>query len=169
MAIPETTPEQEVQTAEDWHEVQEVIDWEKRFKDTQAELTRVKQQKQESQENNDPEQVKSYLKDLWFVSKEEIERERQMNALLEYNPELKKHAKAIETLAKAEGKAYEDIIEEYWFWSKDKLVTAKTRWPMWDRPLETKQKSYKDLTPKEREEARKGRKTDSLVVGKTIS
>lgn len=164
----------ESQTHEDWQQGQ-TTNREEQYKLLQSDYT-IKSQKLAEYEKKtnqqdqwaDPEQVKNYLKDLWFVSKEELERERQLDSILESNPELRKNAKAIEALAKAENKAYEDVIEEYGFKSKDQLSKAKTRWPMWDRQLETQTKSYKDLTPAEREARKKSQNSVTLVKGKSF-
>lgn len=155
MATPEEgTPELDIQTPQDWQE----DNWEKRYKDAQAEITRARQelaeykrqpQYNEPQDNNDPEQVKSYLKDLWFVSKDEIEREKAFGSIIDANPDLKQYGSAIRTLAEKENLAYEDVIEKYWFSDKDKLAKAKERRMVWERSFDAPPKSISDLTDAE--------------------
>lgn len=162
MATPETTPELDVQTAEDW---QEETNWEKRYKDAQAEITRARQElaqykqqpqyKEQESNDNDPEQVKSYLRDLGFVSKEELEREKAFNAIMDSNPELKQYGQAIRVIAEKENLPYEDVIEKYWFADKDKLAKAKERRIVGERSFETVTKSIADLSDAEYSERKK--------------
>lgn len=141
MATPETTPELDVQTAEDW---QEEINWEKRYKDLQAEFTRVKQSKNQPQYQDEVEQQRQEFeeeaKKRGFVKSEDLqkfqqslEQKERFNALLEEKPELKQFSEAIRTIAEKENLAYEDVVEKYWFSSIDKLSKAKDRSPVWEK------------------------------------
>ena len=79
--------------------------------------------------------------------------EQEFKQLIDANPQLRAHEKAIKEIANAKWVAYEDVIEEYGFWSLDKLQKAKERSLIWDRWLqETPQRSLNDLSSKEREE-----------------
>ena len=79
--------------------------------------------------------------------------EQEFKQLIDANPQLRTHEKAIKEIATAKWVAYEDVIEEYGFWSLDKLQKAKERSLIWDRWLqETPQRSLNDLSSKEREE-----------------
>lgn len=150
-----TTPDFD-QTVNDW---QTSIDWEKRFKDTQAELTRVKQQLNTTSSNDwgTAEERAAYIKQTAqeeaLKVKQSLVSEQQLDFLIDNNPSLRPYEKAIKEIANAKWVAYEDVIEEYGFWSLDKLQKAKERSLIWDRWLqETPQRSLNDLSSKEREE-----------------
>lgn len=85
--------------------------------------------------------------------KQSLVSEQQLDFLIDNNPSLRPYEKAIKEIANAKWVAYEDVIEEYGFWSLDKLQKAKERSLVWDRWLqETPQRSLNDLSSKEREE-----------------
>ena len=85
--------------------------------------------------------------------KQSLVSEQQLDFLIDNNPSLRPYEKAIKEIANAKWVAYEDVIEEYGFWSLDKLQKAKERSLIWDRWLqETPQRSPNDLSSKEREE-----------------
>lgn len=85
--------------------------------------------------------------------KQSLVSEQQLDFLIDNNPSLRPYEKAIKEIANAKWVAYEDVIEEYGFWSLDKLQKAKERNLIWDRWLqETPQRSFNDLSSKEREE-----------------
>ena len=85
--------------------------------------------------------------------KQSLVSEQQLDFLIDNNPSLRPYEKAIKEIANAKWVAYEDVIEEYGFWSLDKLQKAKERNLIWDRWLqETPQRSLNDLSSKEREE-----------------
>lgn len=154
--LDQTTPDFD-QTVNDW---QSSIDWEKRFKDTQAELTRVKQQLNSGSSNNEvatAEERAAYIKQTAqeeaLKVKQSLVSEQQLDFLIDNNPSLRPYEKAIKEIANAKWVAYEDVIEEYGFWSLDKLQKAKERSLVWDRWLqEAPQRSINDLSSKEREE-----------------
>lgn len=154
--LDQTTPDLD-QTVNDW---QTSIDWEKRFKDTQAELTRVKQQLNSGSSNNEvatAEERAAYIKQTAqeeaLKVKQSLVSEQQLDFLIDNNPSLRPYEKAIKEIANAKWVAYEDVIEEYGFWSLDKLQKAKERSLVWDRWLqEAPQRSINDLSSKEREE-----------------
>lgn len=85
--------------------------------------------------------------------KQSLVSEQQLDFLIDNNPSLRPYEKAIKEIANAKWVAFEDVIEEYGFWSLDKLQKAKERNLIWDRWLqETPQRSINDLSSKEREE-----------------
>lgn len=85
--------------------------------------------------------------------KQSLVSEQQLDLLIDNNPSLRPYEKAIKEIANAKWVAFEDVIEEYGFWSLDKLQKAKERSLVWDRWLqETPQRSINDLSSKEREE-----------------
>lgn len=85
--------------------------------------------------------------------KQSIVSEQQLEFLIDNNPSLRPYEKAIKEIANAKWVAFEDVIEEYGFWSLDKLQKAKERSLVGDRWLqETPQRSINDLSSKEREE-----------------
>lgn len=85
--------------------------------------------------------------------KQSLVSEQQLDFLIDNNPSLRSYEKAIKEIANAKWVAFEDVIEEYGFWSLDKLQKAKERSLVGDRWLqETPQRSINDLSSKEREE-----------------
>jgi len=85
--------------------------------------------------------------------KQSLVSEQQLDFLIDNNPSLRPYEKAIKEIANAKWVAFEDVIEEYGFWSLDKLQKAKERSLVGDRWLqETPQRSINDLSSKEREE-----------------
>lgn len=85
--------------------------------------------------------------------KQSLVSEQQLDFLIDNNPSLRPYEKAIKEIANAKWVAFEDVIEEYGFWSLDKLQKAKERNLIWDRWLqETPQRSLNDLSSKERED-----------------
>lgn len=157
MPIPEEgTPELDIQTPQDWQEEQ--VDWEKRFKDASAEITRARQELAEYKRQStpqaqaqwdDPEQVKAYLRQQWFITREELESQSKFNDILAYNPELSKFADFIKTAAQNENLAYEDVIQKYWLSTSDKLAKAKSRSLPWNNLEQPKDKWVFDLTEEE--------------------
>ena len=53
--------------------------------------------------------------------------EQQLDFLIDNNPSLRPYEKAIKEIANAKWVAFEDVIEEYGFWSLDKLQKAKKK------------------------------------------
>jgi len=156
MSTIEPTTDLVDQTATDWQEGQEQNkpDYEKMFKDTKAELTRIQQQKaleaqQSTTQWDDPEQVKAYLRQQWFITKEELEAQKKLDEVLNYNPELSKFADFIKTAAQNENLAYEDVIQKYWLSTSDKLAKAKSRSLPWNNLEQPKDKWVFDLTEEE--------------------
>lgn len=136
------TPKKEQVKTEDSQQGGE--DYEKKYKELQAEFTRKsqklaeleKQSQQSSTKANsnadEEEQLKNWLKTNGFVSKDELEathkktiQETEFNDLLRYYPELKKNENAIRDLAESTWKSYEEIALDYNFTSSDKLQKAK--------------------------------------------
>jgi len=179
-----TTPEG---TQENWSEMIEVngeqlsIEELKKGYMRQSDYTRKTQElKREQQEQLDPdwEQAIARLNANGYVRRDEIENikqsltaEQRFAELISANPELKKQEKAIKEIAQLKGIAYEDVIEEYWFGSIDKLNKAKDRRLVWDRQLvEEKQKSISELSPGlEREEWKRANSNASNMFTKSRS
>lgn len=113
----------------------------------------------------DDEAVVNELKKRGFVTKEELQKleltqkalmedEKALNKLMQANPHLRQYESAIRKLGKVEPtKAYEDIVVEHGFTSKDKLSKARAALtPGSSNPKEEpKPKSIKDMTPQEYE------------------
>lgn len=101
-----------------------------------------------------------------------MEAKQNFERLLNANPDLKKFRTAIEKIAKAENKAYEDVIEENWFASKDKLKQAKERSPIGDSSFDEKPtKSIAELSDKEfaeREKTQSGNSGSQFSKERTI-
>ena len=141
------------------------VDREAQYKNLQAGFTKQAQELAElrrNQSSQDPDEYRWQVQER--IKKEVIEpefkrlkgnltAEEEFKQLIDANPQLRTHEKAIKEIANAKWVAYEDVIEEYGFWSIDKLQKAKERSLIWDRWLqETPQRSISDLSSKEREE-----------------
>jgi len=138
------------------------VDRETQYKNLQAGFTKQAQELAELRRNQQTdvswEERKVWIKEN--VLDPELQKlqgnmvaEQEFKQLIDANPHLRTHEKAIKEIANAKWVAYEDVIEEYGFWSLDKLQKAKERSLIWDRWLqETPQRSLNDLSSKEREE-----------------
>ena len=141
------------------------VDRETQYKNLQAGFTKQAQELAElrrNQSSQNPDEYRWQVQER--IKKEVIEpefkrlkgnltAEEEFKQLIDANPQLRSHEKAIKEIANAKWVAYEDVIEEYGFWSLDKLQKAKERSLIWDRWLqETPQRSLNDLSSKEREE-----------------
>lgn len=138
------------------------VDRETQYKNLQAGFTKQAQELAELRRNQQTdvswEERKQWIKEN--VLDPELQKlqgnmvaEQEFKQLIDANPQLRTHEKAIKEIATAKWVAYEDVIEEYGFWSLDKLQKAKERSLIWDRWLqETPQRSLNDLSSKEREE-----------------
>lgn len=137
-------------------------DREAQYKALQAWFTRQAQElaalrNSWSNEWNTAEERAAYIKQTAqeeaLKVKQSLVSEQQLDFLIDNNPSLRPYEKAIKEIANAKWVAFEDVIEEYGFWSLDKLQKAKERNLIWDRWLqETPQRSLNDLSSKEREE-----------------
>lgn len=139
------------------------VDREAQYKALQAWFTKQAQElaalrnSWSSNEWNTAEERAAYIKQTAqeeaLKVKQSIVSEQQLDFLIDNNPSLRPYEKAIKEIANAKWVAFEDVIEEYGFWSLDKLQKAKERSLVWDRWLqETPQRSINDLSSKEREE-----------------
>lgn len=138
------------------------VDYEAQYKALQAWFTKQAQElaalrNSWSNEWNTAEERAAYIKQTAqeeaLKVKQSLVSEQQLDFLIDNNPSLRPYEKAIKEIANAKWVAYEDVIEEYGFWSLDKLQKAKERNLIWDRWLqETPQRSLNDLSSKEREE-----------------
>lgn len=115
------------------------------------ELSAMKAQPQADTSADDVnEYLTNFMKQQWVVTREELEKEKRYSQIMDENPELKPFGEAIRKLSESEQLAPEDIIEKYWFATKDKLSKAKERGILWDKPQQTK--SVSEMTDKEWEE-----------------
>lgn len=114
-----------------------------------------------SNEWNTAEERAAYIKQTAqeeaLKMKESLVSEQQLNHLIENNPSLRPYEKAIKELSASKWVAYEDVIEQYWFWTKDKLAMAKGRNLVWDRTLDNQPKSIDDLSDAEFQALKKTR------------
>lgn len=152
------------------------IDWEKRYKDSQAYNTRLSQEIAELKKRPEPKQedddddekaTRAYLDDYferklsekWLsdlpshIKSDKLARE--FDTLAELEPSLKPQEKLLKKLAETDGISIEEAVLNYWLLSSDKLEKAKNSRPIvgsdWMRQ-EQKEKSIKDMTAKEFEE-----------------
>jgi hypothetical protein len=138
------------------------VDREAQYKALQAWFTKQAQElaalrNSWSNEWNTAEERAAYIKQTAqeeaLKVKQSLVSEQQLDFLIDNNPSLRPYEKAIKEIANAKWVAFEDVIEEYGFWSLDKLQKAKERSLVGDRWLqETPQRSINDLSSKEREE-----------------
>lgn len=140
------------------------VDYEAQYKALQAWYTKQAQELAELRRNQSNQQDTSWEERKQWIKENVLDpelqklqgnlvAEQEFKQLIDANPQLRTHEKAIKEIANAKWVAYEDVIEEYGFWSLDKLQKAKERSLIWDRWLqETPQRSLNDLSSKEREE-----------------
>ena len=140
------------------------VDYEAQYKALQAWYTEQAQELAELRRNQSNQQDTSWEERKQWIKENVLDpelqklqgnlvAEQEFKQLIDANPQLRTHEKAIKEIANAKWVAYEDVIEEYGFWSLDKLQKAKERNLIWDRWLqETPQRSLNDLSSKEREE-----------------
>lgn len=146
----------------DWQGELIEVNWEfismdelKKWRMRQADYTRKTQElsamKAQPQADTSAEEVNEYLanfmKQQWVVTRDELEKERRYSQIMDENPDLKPFGDAIKKLSESEQLAPEDIIEKYWFASKDKLSKAKERGILWDKPQQSR--SISEMTDKE--------------------
>lgn len=145
----------------------------------EKELEAIQQNKQWGEEN--PEEVlidfiKASKERLWFVSLDEIktiqqqvEQEKQLDSLMQSNPELKKFEKAIRAYQKVEWCSYEEALLGWGFLSTDKLEKAKARSIVGNRDEKT-EKAISDMTTAEWDafKAKQGIKGGSSFVKKQV-
>ena len=150
----------ESQTLENW---QEARNWQEEYKKLQADYTKKsqelseykKQPVQQSQEEEDEAwkpAVKDAVRDDIYRIAEEIAdkklRSRDFDELLLLNPDLKRSEKAIRDLSEKTWLPYEQVIDDYWFWS-DKLKKAKERKLLGDREYGDEKKSVTSMSADE--------------------
>lgn len=103
------------------------------------------------------EQAVQVLKQQGFATKEDLvamkaaeEDSKKLDDLLEANPDLKQHEKAIRKIGEGDNSAWEDIIQNYGFNKGNKLAKAKTSRPIKGASqTSVPAKSLKDLSPDE--------------------
>ena len=102
--------------------------------------------------------VETLRQKYWFVTRDELDAqakkmadEQKLSQVIDSNPDLKQFEWAIREIGKSSNMAYEDIIVQYGFSSKDKLEKARAnRWDVkgsLDKGQKTK--SIKEMTTDE--------------------
>ena len=146
------------------------VDRETQYKNLQAGFTKQAQElaelrKSQSNQSNetDWEAWKQWIKENVLDPelqklKGNLTAEQEFKQLIDANPQLRAQEKAIKEIANLKWLAYEDVIQEYWFLSEDKLQKAKERSLIWDRTLETQPKSVRDLSESEWKELERSNK-----------
>lgn len=94
------------------------------------------------------------MKGMDFMTKADLEaqaaniaRESNLKDIISWNPNLKQFESAIRKIWANENIAYEDIIQDYGFWSKDKLAKARSQWDVkWMPNEQTKKKSIGEMS-----------------------
>jgi len=102
----------------------------------------------ESGEQGEEEEVAravKLLKDNGFVTQQDIQEKQRIDGLMNANPELARQRAAIEALARAEGKAPEDVIVKYGFMEEAKLEAAKSRVNVMGMPTPKEQPKAKSI------------------------
>lgn len=101
------------------------------------ELSKLKSQEKQQETDPDIAALDSYIdqkfeklkQEKWLLTRDEVETEKRFADLIDANPDLRKHEKAIKKIADAENLAFEDVIYQYGFSQPDKLQKAKV-WQM---------------------------------------
>lgn len=158
------------------------VDRETQYKNLQAGFTKQAQELAELRRNQsnqstdvDWEAWKQWIKENVLDPelqklKGNLTAEQEFKQLIDANPQLRTHEKAIKEIANAKWVAYEDVIEEYGFWSLDKLQKAKERSLIGDRWLQDNpQRSISELSGKEREERKKANIRDDNSMNNSLS
>lgn len=99
---------------------------------------------------------------------EQARMEASFEGLVQANPSLKKHEKAIRAIKQTDDRSFEEIALDYWFISSEKLEKAKGGIDKMVGSIpdtETKVRSVADLTPEEYEKWKK----DNGVTGSMAS
>lgn len=128
----------------------------------QAEYTKARQEVSETKKNSEltPEDKAAidFIKNHWFVTKEELEgmskrqtQELHLKDLLAANPDLLPFENAIKEIWLNKNMAFEDVIQHYGFKAKDKLARARSQWDIKWMP-EKKEKSISEMTLAEYEQ-----------------
>lgn len=149
---------EETQTQENW---QEAINWEQKYKELQSDYTRKSQElsqykKQPEPQSDEDDSWVDTVKSKGFVTQEDLDRivaqrlqAREFEDTLSVNPDLKKFWPAIKELAERTWKSYEEVIDQYWFGSSDKLKKAKETRLLGDREYGTKEKPISEMNSDE--------------------
>lgn len=135
------------------------------YKRLQAEYTKSRQElsklKKDSELSDEDKQAIDFIKKHWFITKEELDnmsmkqsQELNLREILDSNPDLRSYEQAIRDLWKTTWMAYEDIIQKYWFKSKDKLLKARWQWEIKWMP-EKSEKSIAEMSIDEYEAYKK--------------
>lgn len=154
----------ESQTLENW---QEATNWEQKYKELQSDYTRKSQElselkkQPETQSDDDswkPLVQEAVREDIYRIAEEIANRktqEKEFEETLAVNPDLKKFWPAIKELAEKTWKSYESIIDDYWFWSSEKLKKAKESKLLGDREYGSKEKPLSEMNSDEYSEWKK--------------
>lgn len=154
----------ESQTLENWHGA---TNWEQKYKELQSDYTRKSQElselkKQPEPQSDDDESWVDTVKSKGFVTQQDLDtivakrlQEKEFEETLAVNPDLKKFWPAIKELAEKTWKSYESIIDDYWFWSSEKLKKAKESKLLGDREYGQKEKPLSEMSSDEYSEWKK--------------
>lgn len=80
-----------------------------------------------NEEVDEATQAIKFIKENGFLTEQDLIERQRRDKLFNSNPELAEKRRVIEDLAKAKGKAPEDVIVEYGFMDEAKLQAAKSR------------------------------------------
>lgn len=150
------------------------VDRETQYKNLQAWFTKQAQELAEIRKNQ-PNQQTDVSWEEWKARIKEnvldpelqklkgnLTAETEFKQLIDANPQLRTHEKAIKEIANSRWLAYEDVIQEYWFLSEDKLQKAKERSLIWDRFTEDTPVSISKASLSEYEEWKKSHVNSSM-------
>lgn len=129
------------------------------YKKLQAEYTKSRQElsefKKTSELSDEDKAAIDFIKKNWFVTQTDLDnmskrqaQEANLNDIIATNPDLKPFEAAIKKIWVAENMAFEDVIQNYWFKSGDKLARARSQWDVRWTP-EAKAKSIWEMSAAE--------------------
>lgn len=125
----------------------------------QAEYTKARQEVSETKKNNElsdeDKAAIDFLKKSWFATSDDLEamqnkqtQDSRLKEIISANPDLKQFESAIREIWTTQNVAYEDVIQKYWFKSKDKLKKAQSQWEL-KGAWESKTKSISEMSREE--------------------
>jgi len=131
------------------------------YKKLQAEYTKSRQElsefKKKSEMSEEDKAAYDMMKEMEFITKADLEaqaanmaRESNLKEIIAWNPDLRQFEAAIRRIGADDNMAYEDIIQNYGFWAKDKLAKARSQWDVkWTPNIDQKKKSIWEMSSEE--------------------
>lgn len=141
------TPQQIKEYKEGYMRTQDYTKKTQELAEERRKLSRNESSQKEDELDPDVKSAVEVLKKAGVVTQEDLaqikayeEDQKQFKKLLKRHPELKAHERALVQIGKTDNRAWEDIVSDYGFISRDKLAKAKESKPV---------VGQKNVTPKQ--------------------